>query len=248
MKKCRQCGFVIGVFDKVCPRCHTAAPATRLPIRSGKLRGTRLSPSAAPGAVAPQVYVPPPVSNGPLHCQCVVCANEDVRKISAIYNEGTWTQTSRGSYDEHDMGKGGILPQRYGSVRTTTSGSSDLARMLAPPARPRQNSLPSCMFLWIILAGIVAFVWTSIALYWSNARTWLNAITWWIICGALGYYAVNKDLKTAPAQQQTAANALARWQEAMQRWDRLFYCPRCDNVYFPETNISLAASRMKELL
>jgi hypothetical protein len=37
--------------------------------------------------------------------------------------------------------------------------------------------------------------------------------------------------------EKSCSDITYRWEEKMLNWQSLYYCPRCDNVYYPGTNI-----------
>src|SRR5579872_6887877 len=102
--------------------------------------------------------------SGPL--ACVHCGNADIQSVRSIYNAGTWSSTTQG----YSVGTGHIAGsyqqghyhpgQNVSMVSRTVSqqsGSTRLAAMLAPPARPCKECPLLTIFSAVVLAGSIGF-------------------------------------------------------------------------------------------
>jgi hypothetical protein len=59
---------------------------------------------------------------------------------------------------------------------------------------------------------------------------------------------IASDKRNYPVARQRFEQELPRWEQAMARWSALFYCPRCDNAYDPQTGEAAPAAAMCSLL
>src|SRR5690242_7555062 len=67
---------------------------------------------------------------------CVHCQNEDVEKVSSVYNKGTWSSTSYGTRHGMRWDKRGRPVVTTEPFSEQTKGATRLAEMLAPPEEP----------------------------------------------------------------------------------------------------------------
>jgi hypothetical protein len=50
------------------------------------------------------------------------------------------------------------------------------------------------------------------------------------------------------SESKRVQDARARWEVTIEDWQRLFYCPRCDRVFDPQTGRSAPSGQMQALL
>src|SRR5262249_38022217 len=91
---------------------------------------------------------------------CIHCNNADVRKVSAIYQEETWTTTTSGTRFRVGRDRRGRPYPTHEPYTEHTSGMSRLAEMLKPPARP-DNA-------WLVIAALIFFGLLA-GLWWTTA-------------------------------------------------------------------------------
>jgi len=127
--------------------------------------------------------------------KCPACDSDGTRRVSVVWEEGTYTQQSTAStttkIQSHVYGGGGmgaLSGRQTGTTHTTTTGMSELARRVArpEPETPLRDALKvlgisavSIFFGGAAVAGIVseplAFVLMPVAsalvLYWVFTRT-----------------------------------------------------------------------------
>lgn len=231
---------------------------------------TQLAASAQPAAPAPAPATSPqtvaPI-NKSISCDCPVCGNQNVQKVSAISQSGTWTESSSwvenakwqsnstgatagpihskngdafafGVTGSHNVGAG--TTSGFG----TTSGSTTLAAMLAPPPRPVQetptDSSGCAGFCGVILLIIFVF-WQSHTLS-DTVACLLAALP------ALGVWStISQNQEAAKSAKDGYPELVATWERKMARWNRLFFCARCGHVYEPESGRCEPVARMKFL-
>lgn len=164
---CPSCQCWISAPSANCPKCQTKiAPAPLKPV-------VPVIPQTSVPVVpqtSPQGNIPVPVSSPPIvpnpnvtrFC-CVVCANENVQRVSAICQAGNSLSHSHGT----TVGVGHMfgVGTGVGVASTVTSGSTatSLALSLAPPQRPilRRTGI----YVFAALLGFSAF---SCATYFQN--------------------------------------------------------------------------------
>ena len=49
-------------------------------------------------------------------------------------------------------------------------------------------------------------------------------------------------------QRENAKARMPQWEEAVRRWDQLYYCARCDGVFIPGKTPLISIGRMNEFL
>ncbi len=268
---CPKCGFMMDAFDKECPRCH----------------GRGMTQPNPPVAPPPQMAAPDPPVNQPasarsprpsyedrapinksIACDCPVCGNQHVQKVSAISQAGTWTESSswaeNAKWQSNSTGAtagpihskngdafafGVTGSHNVGSGTTSgfgeTSGSTTLAAMLAPPPRPVQTTptdSDGCAGFCVVLLLIILGCWQYEDL--SGIVACLLAAL-----PALGLWSlIQQNLEAAKSAKDGYPPLVATWERKMANWDQLFYCPRCDHVFNPESRSSQPASRMQFML
>jgi hypothetical protein len=192
---------------------------------------------------------------------CLVCGNSAVQKVTAICQAGSWASNSQGV----SFGVGHVGPLTggadFGMVSTTTSqsaGASHLARTLAPPLRPVCRSpggtaglvILICVAAFFGLFGVVGLA--ALANSGPSDSGGLGCAVFMLIvalASAGGAVAIHLDMQ----RQRTRAmveyrHKLPLWEAGMRRWNQLFYCSRCDNVYNPQTGQSAPAHAMPSIL
>ncbi len=112
------------------------------------------------------------------------------------------------------------------------------------PNKPQAPSSPS--FLWLIISFLTAMIAVYILVRMmifayqnlpDNIEAYLGSrglpiivlaiITWF------SFHTFEKERDESRQNQSRYKKDLARWQAAMDRYTRLFYCQRCDCVYIP---------------
>lgn len=225
---------------KACPRCHTSAPVTALYCsQCGHAFRTQFD-----GATPTQPITSPSLA-------CTVCGNDQVQKVSAICNAGSWSSNSVGV----SLGGGHIQGgPNFGTVGTSvgkTAGVTGLARMLTPPAKPRPIGSGGCgLAVLICLAGMFGLAALG-TLTPGETQSPAGGFVLLLLTGGCGWGAwvvYSQDRRQAPEVQARNQDQIARWEHAMILWQALFYCPRCDVVFNPQTRVSAPPQAMHHLL
>jgi hypothetical protein len=185
------------------------------------------------------------------------------RKVTALMNEGTSTTTG--------VVAGGGLGAVLGGLNVGTT-STALSQKLTPPAEPRQP-LPSpdlnSSVAYGCLGGALAFTATMFGLiglafgiserglagiYFAGGLTALAV--WGAIAAFRKRDAINKEQdsrrKRIAAEHEQRVEAFHReheqWERQTERWQKLFYCARCDGVFLPGEDALIPVDRMNTLL
>lgn len=152
--------------------------------------------------------------------RCPHCGQTDmVQKVNVVY-EGGFSTTQHKQWVPPPPGTdwAPLLVNRQGLSQTALSAK------LAPPKKPTPKSVQT----WneFRVGGIVLGV---LAIFFASGGG-EEGIVGWVICMALAFLMfVLNDRRQKPNYPK----ALARWQEAMRRWNSLYYCARDDGVFVP---------------
>jgi hypothetical protein len=226
MPTCSSCG---GDFDdtfQFCPYCGKSKPEA---IK----KNINLNISVAQGVNA-----------------CPSCqSNNKVEKVTTIYkSQVSETRGQMPVETVHTDGHGEVYSST-GYRSYSASHSSNLAQLLAPPERPTTNSWYGCLtsycLLQVVAASIVvggSILFTLFYLFGSIVSSDMPfvGIIFPVIFTILfvGYWLLafwgrkHFQNKKTDDQKQFEINTPI-WQNAMKRWDNLYYCYRCDCIFIP---------------
>lgn len=137
---------------------------------------------------------------------CPMCGEIDaVRKVSAIYSDGTQTGDFSGYYYGSVSGKN--LGWTSGSVRMNGVSQTHLSQRLTPPTKPQLDKRPMILSIvgslipgigiLILYPALIWFIFTIISWLINRKRLW------------------------------------SEWERQMNAWSRQYYCHRCDIVIDP---------------
>ena len=132
------------------------------------------------------------------------------------------------------------------SGQGASSGATSLAQFLAAPLRPPQPVRHSItengtQIFW----GVPFFLTLG---WFASIVAWWVAFPLSLLCFLILFVAwqTNRD-----EYQQAKANLPAQerlWSERYSRWERLYYCSRCDHVFLPESRRFAPIAQMYALL
>lgn len=264
--QCPDCGYVMTAFDKDCPRCEKMASRMKPCLKCGTASAVNamlcqkcghrfgdptekpaLKPPAAPASplsvAAPSVSTTPPtqsihpqasasMTQPPLTAEmlaCRVCGGTSAQKVSAVVRAGSWITESRGHFVGAGSDGQGHTMLVGGPTRSTSHGQTGTASLLAPPARP--SFAPS--YVGTILVPI--FGYALALLFWTTVGPVAVTITA-LLTSLLWAFVWNQEGTAAEGGQVRHRGNIARWEQGMQNWNRLFYCPRCDHVFDAQTS------------
>lgn len=181
---------------------------------------------------------------------CPNCqSNNRVEKVTSILKSQT-------SQTQGQMPVESVYTDSDGNVRSSTdyrsyssNHVSNLAQELTPPPKPSGNSYGFCLGyfifqmigtgfigLFFMFGGLTMFL-TSITspdIGFGGAVFSLLLIVGPIVLFALFFFGYRyfKNKKSEEQKRVDETEGVA-WQKAIQRWDKLFYCYRCDCVFIP---------------
>ena len=234
-KVCPACGQRLALTMTACGRCKAIQPTQQAP--------------------AVPIPVQPVYSAVPLIVPCPVCHHEDVQKVSAIVQSGSWSSSSQSI----GVGGGHVFGGPDFATVTSTStkgqGASILAQALAPPPAPRtQSTMVGCLGLGCLLPlggfCLLAFLGSLTTPPGATNASGSSAVS--LVMGVL-FAGGGLALFWHSSQESKRLAALneidrTRWQQAMQVWNTLLYCQRCDSVYIPHTGRAAPSAQMRQLL
>lgn len=190
------------------------------------------------------------MANHKLYCPSCGMADQ-IAKVSGKYRGGRSSQSLSGPTMGVTMPIDGMGSPLLTGSYTELSGvnQSELSRMLAPPLKP----VPKGRSFMATLGLLILTIPCSCCLlpYFNNTfeaspidilRSW----GWLFI--ALIALILGSGVVTTVRSHIRVRKAMPRWQQAMARWHRLYYCARCDGVFNPSTGTFVSPSRMNELL
>ena len=169
---------------------------------------------------------------------CGSCGSPDVRKLSAIVGEGTWTSTSTTNGVGLAVGSHGGGALGVGTASTSHSGSTALARRLAPPARPAPP-FPLAL-AGAAISGLLAGIF-----YLSGGMMWKSV--GWPLFVAFVVLAPLAAWRWTVLQKKQKENE-AVWQDQTARWQLLWYCAKCDSVSDATGGSSVSARDLQRQL
>lgn len=224
-----------------CPNCQQTSPGGAgfcvncgRGLHSGALGSRAQVPAPTSGHSASEsITARPgdPVASPLLACpQC--CQVDRVVKVSSLHRGGI-SHTS-------GVGVGGALSEGHvipGAAVFAGRSQTGTSRLLAPPEKPTSantclNAAIGCGGLLAVLGLCTIFSPTPGG---STGDAGVIAFIGFVVAGGA-------VLLRGEAQQHVHASVTA-WQSAMARWDRLFYCARCDGVFVPGSTSLIPAAR-----
>ena len=189
-----------------------------------------------------------------LHCPN--CHRIDgVQKVSAIVAAGTSADTYTGYSDGVGYSPSGpVIMDDY--ITINASRQTTLSRLLSPPTLPSARSFFStpeggqatAYLIVMLLFGLGAgfFEFSMIA----NDPTSILSFTSLVLGGIAIFccgFPVRIFLRINRIANQ-AQSLVPHWQRAMQNWQRLYYCHRCDGVFMPGQLFLIPIDQMMDFL
>jgi len=155
-------------------------------------------------------YIPTQV-HGSGRPACLRCQNEAIQAVNGLIRAGTWSSATYGTALAADNG-GGVS---VGIAEFQSSGASNLAQVLSPPARPAGNYLPAMIALLGAVAGIP----------WA-----LLVVNSTVLAQSMAGLGVVAFVVLLIRQRRAHQRAVTDWVAKAARWASLFYCSRCNSV------------------
>ncbi len=218
---CPKCQYALSAFDKSCPRCAQTQNANTTTI---------VAPSPAPAQYAAQE------PNG-----CVACGSPTIQKVSGLYRGGVWSAESVGVGVGYGRTSGGQSFTTVSTSHAVSAGGTGLAQALAPPQQPHRFNTSAEITLF---SSMVASLAAWIVCWWTLAGTPLLVVlhsplvAYILVASAttlIPIAAAPFALKSVREQKAQLTILLQRWRTVTSRWQRLYYCSRCDRVFNPQT-------------
>lgn len=261
---CEKCGQKLRVplrrknLHVACPTCHHE-------FNYEFVEASLVSDSLGKKPTPPQPH---------LSYNCPLCSqNDKVEKVSAIVLQGTHEVS--GTTQEWVSKKGGGSYST--TVPFSGTYTQELARKLTPPSKPDYspsfwwNIMPFTGLYWLAfwfapisprmknvsILGLLFSIFYVCLFFSSSANNSNNDVMGLLNCLIapiiiisifVTYYI---GLSEETTSRKAKANAeLPKWEQAMKKWDKLYYCARNDCVFDPDPNSgwSIPADRMIELL
>lgn len=149
---------------------------------------------------------------------CPQCGQVDMmQKVTAIIATGTSTERYSGSY----------YGPSYGQSQT------ELTRKLAAPERPLGRRPLGCMYggsVVIAITGAFSGIYGLVVL--SQGAPWPVGAFFLFAAAVAAFFLVYLPIDLS-RERERVGREMPVWQAAMGRWERLFYCHRCDGVFIP---------------
>ena len=128
--------------------------------------------------------------------------------------------------------------------------ATPLARMLAPPRQPKIEPISpwSRWAGWLIISAGTCSILTGLITIWpalaqGAVDSQLIQLSLSLIFGlgivGGGFATLRSNAKKATKREAQVAVDLHRWEAAMKRWERLFYCARDEGIFDPTENTAL---------
>jgi hypothetical protein len=158
--------------------------------------------------------------------RCPSCESENVRRLSAVWEEGSYTETTvsrtstKGSSNVWGGGQMGRVDNRQsGTTRSTTTGQSKLAER----ARPPEQDTP-------ILYGLKALGMGAVVIFFGGAGIAVATsdpvafVVMAVAAGLLVWHVLSR-LRRGLAFNHGEYPALR------ERWERSWWCSKCGEIY-----------------
>jgi len=172
---------------------------------------------------------------------CPNCGRLDaVRKVSAVYDEGTSKSRYSGSTAGLSFGGGGTTTS-IGAVSLSGFSQSQLSMRMAPPAAPRRTRwgclplLGCALSVCGIVTALALFSALGISVTGNNRFPWPAADNIPIFAISLLLTACLLVLlwRRGATRKREYDQATKQHLQLIVMWQWLLYCGRCDGVFFP---------------
>jgi hypothetical protein len=186
--------------------------------------------------------------------RCPKCGRADqLRAVPAIFSDESPRE------DDSDSSAAVNAPPAENKLFAADDNPSLLRLTLAPPAKPtaaeatRWGTMGSIVF---IAGGICSAV-SAVALAWpvlsageinSQFIQLMISVVFALAIAAGGFATLRSSRKKAALRQARIAAQIPRWEAAMARWNRLYYCTRDKGVFDPAENTFVPAEEMVEYI
>lgn len=235
--RCPKCQAMNASGARVCNLCGTSL-ASLMAAQAPTTKTTMISPPVAK-------LMPPPPSKPVILHQCAACNSTDVQKVSAIYASQNWDKASFGGSVQvgHIQGVGATVSG--GPNWSRSHSATQLAQWVCPPPEPlppsRDIGTP------IIFALMALFFASAVGqqVFSSPGVTVVLALVAAGVAAWAGYYLTQGQLERKRAIYEQNH---VKWQYAMQNWDRLYYCPKCDQTQDPVRRLITPSSSTISLI
>lgn len=209
---CGSCGSALTANLRFCQACGAPAPG--------------LGPTYPPAPPQPTAVTLGPSANP---YACPRCKEVDIaRKVSAVVNDATTLGTIGGSVvtGGYNFGRHGGPTVSAGMLSATTASQTAIGRALSPPNRPRLRSA------WT--AGrVIGLIFLIIVILAGLASGGAGGILLALVFLGLAIWVIADASQKGRIYQQMYEREVAAWDAAMQKWDRLYCCLRCEGIYYP---------------
>ncbi len=160
-----------------------------------------------------------------------------MRKVSTVVSDATTQGVIRAEISGvgHKFGSTGGSSISGGILRGSTASQTDLAGVLLPPTRPVERNAWGGGTGWALFGLVVAIFLATAPMRMPTANIGVTIVS---LVFASPFVALMAWLaRSRIGRQQTYHAAYRRdaplWETAMCNWDNLYYCYRCDGIYYP---------------
>jgi len=166
---------------------------------------------------------------------CPVCGQIDqAQNVPAILIQGTSSGVYAGPTSGLTM-SGGKLGTSFGTAFVAGTSRTELARVLTPRAKPKEEKIQSAPAILLVIVGSILITVGSCSMGNSNGPGGvLLALGFILAVIGLGIGYTEQSSKKDEYQKRNA-EALAAWEKEMEIYNRLYYCFRDNICYDPET-------------
>lgn len=185
---------------------------------------------------------------------CPKCQKDDrIARLPAIIQAGRASGSYAGpsggvTYSDGKFGGVGGWTILKGSITT------DLARVLAPPIEPRQRGGLGAWWILIFLCSMWVCA-LPVNLVTNDGSVAVHPAVVIISLG-LGLaavffifrYFIGVDRQRKASAKETYLDAKSRWDSAIAKWNRCYYCERDGIVFDPETDTTCEPNKIQEFI
>ncbi len=184
---------------------------------------------------------------------CPHCNQLDAsRKVSAVVSDATTQGAIAGTLlgGGYQFGSAGGPTIDRGIFRGTTVSQTHLAGVLSPPARPVERNAWGMGTQFALFGLVAAIGLATVPMRMPNAEIGVIIVS--IVFAApfvaLAAWIVRSRIVRQRAYRAAYTLDAPMWEAAMRNWDNLYYCHRCDGIYYPGTAAIYRATQVMDVI
>ena len=185
-----------------------------------------------------------------INLNCPQCGQIDsVRKVSSIVNAGTSSSRYSGYGDSiGHSAHGAIVMDEYITINGISQ--TQLSLMLSPPIQPKAIFVDGFAVMSVLLGitGIILLLFGLPIIFTSQFGFGIFLLLFSFICIGITIWMTVRNPTITTNETIRFDKQLLEWKKAINRWNELYYCHRCDGVFISNLNFIVPTQYMMEFL